>query len=120
MVKIINGMNGTRRTPAAKVIGSPIIGSHVNNKEILPHLLNRMIAFSKCCFFIGKYLWDWKRKHQPPMVQLMIAPMLFPDVATIIRNNMLYSSDTTIDNNKASDDNGIIVAAANEIMNKPI
>ena len=46
-------MNEKRNVPATNVIGSPINGTHENNKDHLPYLLKILVAFLILFFLIG-------------------------------------------------------------------
>ena len=45
MTKIKNIKKFTLKTPATKVSGSPTIGTHANNRDQTPNLLNLFLQF---------------------------------------------------------------------------
>ena len=55
--KIKNSTNLTLSNPAAKVKGSPIIGTQANNKDHLPNLLNHFEDLSICSSLNGNHFF---------------------------------------------------------------
>ena len=52
---MIKGINEKRNVPATKVIGSPINGTHDNNKDHFPYLLNITVPFCILSCLIGNH-----------------------------------------------------------------
>lgn len=81
---------GTFKTPAAKVKGSPTIGSQEKSKLTRPYLLKVFCAFDNCCGLKGNHFLFWNLTMYLPNHQFKQAPATLPAVAKNRRRSKLY------------------------------
>lgn len=94
------------KVPAAKAIGSPIKGTHENNKDHFPYFLKISDAFWNKNLFIGNQGFFIKKFTKYPNTQLITEPKILPNDAKNNNKNTSYFSDNKSVTKYASDAKG--------------
>ena len=92
--------------PAAKAIGSPIKGTHENNKDHFPYFLKMSVAFWRRYLLKGNHGFFIKKFIKYPNIQLITEPKILPKDAKNNNKKTSYFSDSTSVTKYASDANG--------------
>ena len=94
------------KVPAAKAIGSPIKGTHENNKDHFPYFLKISEAFWNKNLFIGNQGFFIKKFIKYPNTQLIKEPKILPKDAKNNNKKTSYFSDSKSVTKYASEANG--------------
>ena len=92
--------------PAAKAIGSPIKGTHDNNKDHFPYFLKISEAFWNKYLFIGNQSLFIKKFVKYPNTQLITESKILPKDEKNNNKKTSYFSDSKSVTKYASDANG--------------
>ena len=94
------------KVPAAKAIGSPIKGTHDNNRDHFPYFLKISEAFWNKYLFIGNQGFFIKKFVKYPNTQLITEPKILPKDEKNNNKKTSYFSDSKSVTKYASDANG--------------
>ena len=117
LIIVRNNQNRTRKNPAAKVKGSPMKGTHENNKVQTPKWLNHLDNFCGRLLDTGNHFWVCQRIKNRPNNQLITLPKIFPALPKRKSVQTLSISIPARVTSRASDENGKRVAASSELKN---
>lgn len=118
VTSMTKGMIGVLRTPATKVMGSPIIGTHENNKDHLPYLLKYSDALSIWASENGNQRLSLYVARRPPNHQFTAEPTTLPAVAAKNKMKGTPTSFAISDASVTSDNAGNNVAAMKAFQNR--
>ena len=94
------------KVPAAKAMGSPINGTHDNNKDHFPYFLKISVAFWNKNLFIGNQGLFIKKFTKYPNTQLITEPKILPKDANNNNRNTSYFPDSNSVTKYTSEANG--------------